>query len=124
YRGRRLLLVFSAPDCGPCNELAPKLNKAARKRRDVDVVMVSRGDEEANRKKVAEYGLRFPVALQRQWETSKLYGMFATPMAYLIDEDGIIAAPVAVGPDRILALGEQRGVIWHTVKARPRQAQT
>ena len=30
--------------------------------------------------------------------------MFATPIAYLIDEAGIIANDVAVGPDAILAL--------------------
>jgi hypothetical protein len=48
--------------------------------------------------------------------------MFATPIAYVIDEEGIIAAPVAVGPDRILALLEQRGVVCHSFKPRPRQA--
>jgi hypothetical protein len=30
--------------------------------------------------------------------------MFATPIAYLIDEKGVIAANVAVGRDAILAL--------------------
>ena len=85
--------------------------------------MVSRGDDEANTRKMAEHGITFPVVLQRQWEISRLYGMFATPIAYLIDEEGIIAAPVAVGADRILGLIEQRGIIWHSFRPRPRQAQ-
>ena len=122
YRGRRVLLVFSDPKCGPCNELAPKLQQHHAQRAACDIIMVSRGGVDANLHKMAEYGITFPVALQKQWEISRLYGMFATPIAYLIDEEGIIAAPVAVGPDRILALLEQSGVVWHSFKPRPRQA--
>ena len=33
-----------------------------------------------------------------------MYGIFATPVAYLIDEQGIIAADVASGADAIQAL--------------------
>lgn len=35
---------------------------------------------------------------------SRLYGTFATPVAYLIDEEGTIAADAAVGVEPILAL--------------------
>ena len=66
--------------------------------------MVSRGDPEENRKKVTRYGLTFPVLLQKQWEVSRSYAMFATPVAYLIDEAGIIAHDVAVGLGPILRL--------------------
>ena len=45
--------------------------------------MVSRGDTEANRRKAKAAGLTFPVCVQRQWEVSRLYAMFATPIAYL-----------------------------------------
>lgn len=104
YRGRRVLLVFSAPSCGPCDQLAPRLEELSRSTPDVQVLIVSKGEEEANRAKVAEQGLTFPVALQQQWEISRLYAMFATPIGYLIDEQGIIAADVAVGVEPILAL--------------------
>jgi hypothetical protein len=66
--------------------------------------MVSKGDEEANRAKAAQHGLTFPIVLQRQWEISREYGKFATPIAYLIDAEGIISKEVAVGVDPILAL--------------------
>jgi hypothetical protein len=66
--------------------------------------MVSRGDPETNRVKSTEHGLTFPIVLQRQWEISREYGMFATPIAYLIDEQGMIAADAAVGGNAILAL--------------------
>jgi peroxiredoxin len=104
YAGRRVLLVFSDPNCGPCNVLAPRLERQSRPDSGVDIVMVSRGDASANRAKIAEYGLTFPVVLQQHWEVSRAYGKFVTPMAYLIDERGIIAADVAVGMDSILEL--------------------
>jgi len=104
YRGRRVLLVFSDPHCGPCDQLAPQLEQFHRRTAQIETLMVSRGDLEANRAKMAEHGLTFPVALQRQWEISRKYAMFATPIAYLIDEAGTIAADVAVGVEPILSV--------------------
>ena len=103
FRGRPLLLVFSDPDCAPCNILAPQLERRSLAT-DVRVLMVSRGDERANETKRREHRLSFPIVLQRSWEISKLYAMFATPIAYLIDARGVVAAPVAKGPDAILGL--------------------
>ncbi len=57
-----------------------------------------------NRKKVAALRLTFPIVLQRQWEISLLYGMFATPIAYWIDEQGLVAADVAAGVEPIRTL--------------------
>lgn len=112
-RGRRVLLVFSDPECGPCSGLAPDLEQLHRSANGVEVVMISRRDAEANRRKVAELGLTFPVVLQRHWEISLLYGMFATPIAYLIDEQGILAADVVVGdrPIRDLLATAARNVL-------------
>jgi peroxiredoxin len=103
-RGRRVLLVFSSPNCGPCAALAPQLEKYHREHPDVQVVMISKGEAKENRAKVKEHGLTFPIVLQQQWEISRRYAMFATPIAYLIDEAGIIANDVAVGKEAILQL--------------------
>jgi len=81
-----------------------QLERQQRRASDLSVVMVSRGDRHANQAKVDKYKLTFPVALQRQWEISRDYGMFGTPIAYLIDEGGMIAADVAVGVEPILGL--------------------
>jgi peroxiredoxin len=104
YRGRRVLLVFSDPQCGPCDQLVAHLEQFHRRTPEVQVLMVSRGEVGANRAKVAEQGLTFPVVLQKQWEVSRAYGMFATPIAYRIDEEGVIVADVAVGLEPILSL--------------------
>jgi thiol-disulfide isomerase/thioredoxin len=135
-RGLLVLLVFSSPHCGPCNALAPKLEKFYRPKRRAsrfgrssarpaarrpgpahsahgregdeafgfELVMISRESPEANRAKVKEQGLTFPVVLQQQWEVSRSYAFFATPAAYLVDETGVIAADVAVGVDAVLEL--------------------
>ena len=66
--------------------------------------MITRGDEQKNREKAQAFGYPFPVLRQRSWEISKLYAMFATPIGYLIDKNGIIEKEVAVGPEPILDL--------------------
>ena len=66
--------------------------------------MISREEPKENRAKVKEHGLPFPVVLPAHWEISRLNAMFATPIAYLIDEEGIISPDVAVGKEPIPAL--------------------
>ena len=109
YQGRRVLLVFSDPHCGPCDALAPNL---ARLHRDhsgngMAFVLVGRGNEEENRRKAEQHGIQFPVVLQEKWKLSKEYGIFATPVAFLIGEDGVLARDVAVGAEAVLALAEE-----------------
>ncbi|HVH65275.1 MAG TPA: TlpA disulfide reductase family protein [Candidatus Acidoferrum sp.] len=111
YRGRRVLLVFSDPLCGPCNELAPQLASVeqAHENNGLAVVMVGRGDREDNRRKARAHALPFPVVVQEQWKLSKEYGIFATPVAFLIDANGIIERPVAKGKDEIMTLARLAG---------------
>jgi peroxiredoxin len=112
-RGKPVMLVFSSPHCGPCNTLAPELQKLYRKSGQngngetkplLELVMISKGEPGENRAQIKEHHLTFPVLLQQQWEVSRRYAMFATPIAYLIDEHGIIAKDVAVGVEPILDL--------------------
>lgn len=108
YRGSRVLLVFSDPDCGPCDELAPELARFEREHRGrgLAVLMISRGDAEVNRRKAQAHGIEFPVLLQERWKLSVEYGIFATPAAFLIGEDGRIEKEAAVGAAAILALAQ------------------
>src|SRR5262249_14369827 len=106
-RGRRLLLVFSDPECGPCEELAPRLQELHVQRPDLRVLVISRRDAEATRAKADALGLSFPIVLQKHWEISLRYGMVPTPIRYLIDERGLIARDVAVGVGPILALADE-----------------
>lgn len=106
FRGRKVLLVFSDPHCGPCDQVAPHLKQLHEKHRNngLAVVMVGRGQLEENRRKAEAHGFEFPVVLQQKWHLSKKYGIFATPVAFLIDEKGVIARDVAKGAVEIMAL--------------------
>jgi peroxiredoxin len=104
FIGHKTLLIFSDPGCGPCQQLSAKLKDLWSPESEVRILMISRGDKEANIAKAREHGLRFPIALQKQWEISKLYAMFATPVGYLIDENGRTTTEVATGTDAILGL--------------------
>jgi len=106
YRGRRVLLVFSAPDCAPCDALAPTLARLDREVRHdgLAIVMVSRGTPEENRRKADEYGVEFPVLIQPGWRISRAYGTFTTPVAFAIGPDGVLESGVAEGEDQILSL--------------------
>ncbi|HSE81829.1 MAG TPA: TlpA disulfide reductase family protein [Gaiellaceae bacterium] len=108
-RGRRVLLVFSDPECGPCDMLLPDLARFEREHREngLAVVMVGRGEPEENRRKAETFGVEFPVVLQPGWRLSKQYGIFATPVAFLIDEEGVIEREVARGPTAILELARE-----------------
>ena len=57
-----------------------------------------------NRRKVKMRGFEFPVALRERWRLAKEYGIVATPVAFLIDEQGVIREDVAKGATEILAL--------------------
>ena len=113
YRDRQVLLVFSDPHCGPCDELAPQLVDLHRRHRDngLAVIMVGRGDVEENRRKALAHGFDFPVVVQRKWELSKQYGIFATPVAFLIGDDGVLVSDVVKGSAEIMALAGQGSVI-------------
>ncbi len=109
YRGKTTLLVFTDPECEPCEALLPQLEVLPRDAESLDILLIGRGDPAQNAAQASELNLSFPIALQRQWEVSREYAMFATPIAYLVDEWGIIAAEVAVGGDAILSLAAGAG---------------
>lgn len=106
YSGRRVLIVFSDPTCGPCDAVACDLARFEREHRNngLELLMVSRGPVEENRRKAIEQGIEFPVVVQPGWNVSKKYGIFATPIAFLVDERGMIARDVARGGVEIMQL--------------------
>jgi peroxiredoxin len=107
-RGGRVLLVFSDPDCGPCDELAPRLQELHLKRPDLQVIVISRRDADATRGKAESLGLTYSIVMQKQWEISLKYGKFATPIGYVIDEQGVLVRDVAVGVEPIIALADEQ----------------
>lgn len=91
FAGGRVLLAFVQGGCGPCHMVVPELNRL-RHQGELAVLAVFNGDRETAAKWVAEVKAEFPVLCQEKLAVSKRYQMFATPFAFLIDEQGIVAS--------------------------------
>ena len=87
YAGRRVLLVFTQSGCSPCHAIMPELNRLGG---DVPVLVVNNGDAETTRRWAAEAKVCFPILVQEGFSVSRRYEVFATPFAFLIDEQGVI----------------------------------
>ncbi|MGH2560422.1 MAG: redoxin domain-containing protein, partial [Thermomicrobiales bacterium] len=102
--GKQVLLIFSDPNCGPCNALLPDMGRWQREHGSkLTVALLSRGKAEANKAKAAEHGLSH-VLLQVDREVSQLYQAHGTPSAVLVRADGTIGSPVSAGAEAIRTL--------------------
>lgn len=105
--GKPLVLLFSDPECGPCNAILPEVGRWQREQGDkLTVVPISRGPVEMNRAKSAEHGLT-RVLLETGRELIDAYQVAGTPSAVLVRPDGTIGSTLAAGPDAIRALVER-----------------
>jgi methylamine dehydrogenase accessory protein MauD len=87
FAGRKVLLIFMQSGCSPCQAIVPELNRLDG---EFQVLAINNGDAEATRQWAAEMKPRFPVLMQESLSVSKQYEVFATPFAFLIDEEGVI----------------------------------
>lgn len=90
--GRSQLLFFVAPDCPVCKSLLPVFKSAARAERSwLDAILVSDGDEPAQRRMIMEQGLAdIPVILSEA--LGRAFGVAKLPYAVLLDERGRVAS--------------------------------
>ena len=71
------------------------------------IVLVSRGDRDANLAHAREHGLS-DVLIQRDREVSERYLVNGTPSAVLLAPDGTIASPLHEGADALVALVDRQ----------------
>ena len=109
YRGQRVLLVFVDPGCAASRSLLPRLANLGEHSTASTIVLISRGEVEMNREWARRSGVTSPMALQRFWDVSQDFELVATPVAFLIDEYGIVAAAAAIGEEAILTLTAGQG---------------
>jgi peroxiredoxin len=102
--GKPVLLVFSDPGCGACVAMAPALADWQRRHADLlNVVVVTRGGAEQNRREAAAAGLRATHVLTDPY-LAHIYAVGGTPAAVLIGTDDRIASTPAAGQAAIQAL--------------------
>jgi peroxiredoxin/uncharacterized membrane protein YphA (DoxX/SURF4 family) len=99
-----VMLLFTDPDCGPCNALLPEVGRWQQEHAEkLTLALISWGEVEENKTKAQEHALK-NVLLQKDWEVSESYEVRGTPSAVLIAPDGKIASPVAGGTEGIKGL--------------------
>jgi methylamine dehydrogenase accessory protein MauD len=91
FAGRTILLVFTQARCAPCSRIVPELNKL-HEVGDVVVLVVNNGDLESTQAWARAVGARFSVLVQDGWSVSRRYEVFATPFAFLVNEQGVICS--------------------------------
>ena len=91
FRGRRVLLIFVAPDCPASIELLAAISCLAPTDTDSDVqiLIVSTGDMQENRDLMQRFDVQWPVVVQHDNELATLVFVNGTPMAYMLNAEGI-----------------------------------
>jgi thiol-disulfide isomerase/thioredoxin len=99
--GSPVMLLFTDPNCGPCNALLPEIGRWQEEHSEkLSIALISRGAVEENKAKTSEHGLT-KVLLQKDWEVSEAYKVRGTPSALVVRPDGTIGSPVAGGSEAI-----------------------
>jgi methylamine dehydrogenase accessory protein MauD len=101
FAGRTVLLVFMQSGCGPCRAIIPELNRVHDKGQH-QVLVVNNGAPDETCQWASDLEARFPVLAQEKLSLSKRYEVYATPFAFLIDEQGVIASKGIVGSRQYL----------------------
>jgi thiol-disulfide isomerase/thioredoxin/uncharacterized membrane protein YphA (DoxX/SURF4 family) len=98
------LLLFTDPNCGPCNALLPQIAAWQSEHGDqLTIAVITRGSADDNRAKVREHGIT-SVWLDTDLTVYGDYQAPGTPAAVLVDAEGQIASRVHPGPDAIALL--------------------
>lgn len=102
-RGKPVMLNIWASWCLPCRVEMPAIQKVYQRLTDEGVVIVGLNatsqDSEADARLFAqEFGLTFPIALDRDGTASASYELMGLPSTYFIDDQGIVRDLVIGGP--------------------------
>jgi hypothetical protein len=99
--GRGLVVVVTDPGCGACDPLLPEIGRLQRDpATPVPLVMISRGDLEANLAKAREHELQ-PVLIEDEFEVSRALGINGAPGAVRLDAEGRYVAKPSMGTERV-----------------------
>lgn len=98
YHGQVVLLNFWATWCGPCRKEMPGMERLWQKFREQGFVILAvsadKGSAKRVKKFVQKYNLSYPVLLDSDADTQKLYDVIGLPMSYIIGRDGKISGRI------------------------------
>jgi methylamine dehydrogenase accessory protein MauD len=103
-RGRNTLVLFWNPQCGFCQKMMGDLKAWEDDKPPTapDILVVSRGSVEDN---VAQ-GIRSKIVLDEEFAVASSFGASGTPMAVMVDAEGMIASPLVAGAPAVMELAK------------------
>jgi len=106
FKNKPTLVTFWSQGCPYCLEMMEELREwdKVKGQDQPNLLVFSDGDKDAHEK----FDLQSPIVLDKDHETSSGFGMFGTPSAVLVNEDGKIVSETAVGAPDIWALVGKR----------------
>ncbi|MGG0382128.1 thiol-disulfide oxidoreductase ResA [Priestia filamentosa] len=93
FRGKGIILNFWATYCPPCKKEMPHLNNIYKEYKDkgIEVLAVNANEPRVIIKPfVQEYGLHFPILLDRTGSVVDQYDILNIPVTFFINEEGEI----------------------------------
>ncbi|NIS80335.1 MAG: redoxin domain-containing protein [Anaerolineales bacterium] len=102
-RGKAVIINLWASWCPPCRAEMPAIQAVYERNRDrgLEVLAVNTTYQDRERDAAAfvqQYGLTFPVPLDRTGSVSRQYQLRALPSTYFVDREGVIQKVVIGGP--------------------------
>lgn len=107
FRGRPVVLNFWATWCYPCRKEMPQLIKAYDSLKDQGLVVIGLNLQEGKsivKPFADEFGIKFPIAIDRDGEVGDRYRLLGLPTTFFIDRNGVVRS-VFTGP----FLGKREG---------------
>ena len=104
-KGKKVMLNFWASWCGPCKAEMPHMQTYYEKHKDdgdfemiaVNLSTSERRGHEGIVEFVEEYGLTFPIPLDKDGKVGDMYNVISIPTTYMLSTDGTIAQKI-IGP--------------------------
>ncbi len=93
YRGKSVVLNFWATWCGPCRAEMPVFQQAYEQDGGRSLVILAVDYRESDEVVLAfqrDFGLTFPLVMDREGDVRAQYGAQGLPATFFIDRDGIV----------------------------------
>jgi thiol-disulfide isomerase/thioredoxin len=93
HEGNVVLVNLWASWCSPCRAEIPDLEAAYQAHQDKGLVILGVNVEEPHETVapfVEEFGMSYPILLDKAGELMKIYRVQGLPMSFIVDADGVI----------------------------------
>lgn len=124
--GKAKLVVNWSARCGFCLRVLPELARlqTSLDGAGIDIVFVDAATADDTDRLLADYSIKAAVAAEAvtEGDSSPAFQGLGTPIAYMLDEEHLIASPLAYGADEVLALARRAAGVPSPTASRDEEA--